>query len=67
MQGQLSAFEIPSDSATSGKKALELFEKRLQALALDNTQPPYKLILLDYNMPGMSGPQTAHNMHRLLT
>ena len=67
LQGQLSTFRIPSHSAMSGEKALELLEFRLnQAEAVvDSVLSPYKLILLDFSMPGMSGPETAREINRM--
>ena len=35
-------------------------------MAFDNTHPALKLIILDYSMPGMSGPETAQELHKLI-
>ena len=35
-------------------------------MAIDNTHPPLKLIILDYSMPGMSGPETAQELRKLI-
>ena len=65
MKGQLSHLGAACDTAISGEKAMEVLEQRLEALTIDKTFPFYKLILLDYSMPGMSGPETARKMKRL--
>jgi two-component system chemotaxis response regulator CheY len=44
------------DAATSGEQALEMFIKAEQDGA------PYQLITLDYDMPGISGPETAEKI-----
>lgn len=41
------------DAATSGEQALELFIKAIE------TKEPYNLVTLDYDMPGLSGAETA--------
>lgn len=66
MQGQLSQFRVASDTAMSGEKALELLGERLKALVEgDITKPLYKLIVIDYSMPGLSGPETAREMCKM--
>ena len=57
---------VPSDSANSGEKAVHLLMRRLLAMTLNDTHPPFKLIILDFSMPGMSGPETARKMLELL-
>ena len=44
------------DAATSGEQALELFQQAHEE------KEPYDLITLDYDMPGMSGAQTAEKI-----
>ena len=60
-------FEVPSDSAMSGEKALERLRLKLEQAekTTDNVLSPFKLILLDYSMPGMSGPETALKMNKM--
>ena len=41
------------DAATSGEQAIDLYMKASQ------DKCPYELITLDFDMPGMSGPETA--------
>ena len=49
---------IPCDSANSGASALKLIKERIVAYSRGEA-PLYKLILLDYSMPGMDGPEVA--------
>ncbi len=44
------------DAATCGEQALEMFIKAEQDKA------PYDLITLDFDMPGISGPETAEKI-----
>ncbi len=46
------------DAATSGEQAVELFIKAEQDGA------PYDLVTLDFDMPGISGPETAEQIRR---
>lgn len=62
MQSQLSSFGVASNSAISGEKAIEILRERL----LIAERPHFKLILLDFNMPGMSGPETAKEIRRMV-
>ena len=50
--------DVVTDTALSGNAALALVEKRLEAVYRGEA-PMYKLILLDYSMPEMDGPQVA--------
>ena len=60
-------YGVRSDTVLSGEKALKLLESRLKSkFAADSFLSPFKLILCDYNMQGMSGPETAREMHRML-
>ena len=50
----------------SGERALELIGQKLQVEeAVDAVLSPFKLILCDYSMPRMSGPETVRRMNRL--
>ena len=46
------------DFALNGKRALELIDDRLE-LVYAHVGTMYRLILLDYSMPEMDGPQVA--------
>ena len=50
---------IMSDRALAGSQAIALVRKRIEQFKSDPTTIMYKLILLDYSMPGMDGPQVA--------
>ena len=50
--------DVVTDTALSGNAALALIEKRLEAVNRGEASM-YKLILLDYSMPEMDGPQVA--------
>lgn len=53
-QYMLKEFKIQSDTAISGKIALEMFEKN-----------HYDIVLMDHMMPDMDGVETAHNIRKL--
>lgn len=46
------------DAATSGEQALEMF---VQA---EQNKSPYDLVTLDYDMPGINGPETAERIRK---
>ena len=46
------------DAATSGEQAVDMFIKAEQDGA------PYDLVTLDYDMPGISGPETAEKIRQ---
>lgn len=50
--------KIKCDEALGGKKALKMIKDRMDQYA-SGTGTLYKLILLDYSMPGMDGPIVA--------
>ena len=54
LQALLFAEEMLIDSALSGKEALNLVRSRCQ-LVKSGQAYPYKLIIIDYSMPVMSG------------
>ena len=56
---------IMSDRALAGTQAIALVRKRIEQFKSDQTITMYKLILLDYSMPGMDGPQVAVEMQNL--
>ncbi len=57
---------IDSDYAMKGTEALKRIQERLE-LVYKGEASMYKIILLDYSMPEMDGPQTAIEIRRLLT
>ena len=52
--------------AFNGKEALDLIKTRLEDCYLDNGIQMYAVILLDYSMPEMDGPEVAVEMRKLL-
>ena len=55
MQSYLKGFTFEVDSAFSGEEALQLIERNAQ---LPGTKP-FKLILMDWSMPGLDGIETS--------
>ena len=49
---------INSDTALSGTKALDLIRARIEKVLLGQATM-YRIILIDYSMPDMDGPQSA--------
>ena len=64
MKAMIDKFGFPIDEATSGADALQLFEQRIQKAKQGEAQM-YKVVLLDYSMPLMDGPQVARAMRTL--
>lgn len=60
---QLSIIGISCAKAGCGEQALELFDQRLRDVAA-GTRGMFKLILLSYDMEGLSGPQTAEQIKK---
>tara|TARA_R110002110_G_scaffold205066_7_gene417160 strand:+ start:305810 stop:308599 length:2790 start_codon:yes stop_codon:yes gene_type:complete len=56
LRHQLEAWDMRHDSAASGSQALE----KLRAAA--DTEQPVELVLLDWHMPGMTGPEVVEKM-----
>ena len=54
----LKMLKTPSDSALHGSFAIDMIEARI-ALCEEGTADMYKIIILDYSMPDMDGPQVA--------
>lgn len=52
----LTTFGLRIDQAGSGETALALLEKA-------NDYDPYKLVIMDWKMPGMDGIETTHAIH----
>ena len=53
------------DSALSGSEAIEMVLNRLEQVYHGQAQM-YKLILLDFSMPGMNGPETAMALREIV-
>ena len=62
----LAAFKIEIDFAMGGKKALKMVEERIARVLLGNSIKMYQIILLDYSMPEMNGPQVAELIIRMM-
>lgn len=57
--GQLKEIGVQADWATSGAQALKMVEERL------NKPEAYDVVLLDWQMPGMNGVETARELRRI--
>lgn len=55
---------IEIDSALNGKEAIELIKHRFE-LVHANQGRMYRLILLDYSMPEMDGPECSREIKKL--
>ena len=58
VEEMLKVKSIGCESATSGRLALNMIQERIENVALGQGKM-FKLILLDYSMPEMDGPQVA--------
>ena len=61
----LSKAGYKSDSCMDGKKTLQMIEQRVSKLK-ENKTPMYKIVLLDYSMPDMDGPQVCQELRSIL-
>ena len=52
------ALDIPTDYALSGSITLEKVKRRVEDV-LSGRGQMFKLLLLDFSMPGMDGPEVA--------
>ena len=66
MQGELQAFNVPSEKAISGTDAISLIESRIMQCLMASTTVMYKLILLDFSMPEMDGPEVYQKIKNTL-
>ena len=57
---------MKSDSALNGKDAIKLVQNRIEQVYRGEVAFMYKVILLDYSMPEMDGPQFAQELLALL-
>ena len=64
IESQLEFIGVSVVKATSGERAVEALQKRLAELANGTKRDLFKLILLDYNMGDLNGPETARTMQR---
>jgi CheY-like chemotaxis protein len=62
----LKSDSIPSDSAISGKVAIEMIKERIKRVSEGTSTDYYKLILLDYSMPLLDGPATSRLIRTMM-
>lgn len=64
LQTLLTSLSFENSAASSGPKALEELERASNA-----DEPPYRLVLMDWKMPGMDGVETSQRIrkHRFVT
>ena len=62
----LEAQQVEIEFAMSGKRALKMFKQRIAAVLLGCAPELYQIILLDYSMPDMDGPEVAQAMTGIL-
>ena len=60
----LASKNVKADQALNGKQALALVQTRMELVYQGKTSM-YKIILLDYSMPEMDGPQVATEIRRI--
>ena len=63
--GMLESRGVMSDRALGGNQAVAHFKKRIEQFMSDPTAGLYKLVLLDYSMPDMDGPEVATEFQKL--
>ena len=66
IQGMLSNSGVASDSCLSGLEGIKLIKQRINQGQAEDGPPMYSLIMLDYSMPAMDGPQFATKVRCLL-
>lgn len=64
LESVLKGLNIKCDTAMTGNQAIELFKQRISAYR-EQGVPLYKVFLVDYSMPGMSGPEMAEQICEL--
>ena len=57
---------VKSDQATGGEEALQMICMRIE-LYLEQKVPIYELLLLDYSMPDLQGPEVSVTVRRELS
>ena len=67
MCGMLEFRGLICDHALSGPIALTLFQDRIEQVISGQANAMYKLVLLDFSMPGMDGPEVATRMRKLVS
>ena len=61
LKAMLGSQSVPTDSAMSGPQALSMIKERINNAGA----PMYKIMLLDFSMPEMTGPQLTHEIRQL--
>ena len=62
VQSLIQQFNFTADFCSNGKEAIEMVEQKLE-----QGQPSYKLIMLDFSMPQVDGPTCCLQIKDLLT
>ena len=64
----LEAYGVHSESALSGQRAIDMVKRRIELVQEDKATryQVFKLILLDYSMPEMNGPEVAVEIRRIV-
>ena len=65
ISAMLKSRAIKSDSALNGNEAIKLVQSRIEKVHCGQIASNYKVILLDYSMPEMDGPQVATEIRRI--
>ena len=65
ISAMLKSRAIKSDSALNGNEAIKLVQSRIEKVQCGQIASNYKVILLDYSMPEMDGPQVATEIRRI--
>lgn len=60
----LQSLNVKVDTALSGMSALNQMQERMELMRIGKAQM-YKIILLDYSMPELDGPEVAMRIRRL--
>ena len=65
-QAMLTEMNQKSDKALNGKEALQLVPERIEKIRAGEQVQMYTLLIVDYNMPVVDGPQFARTVRKLL-
>ena len=61
VEGLFNQFGLDCDTAVDGTEAVKLIRKQIES-----DLPVYKLIMMDYSMPQMDGPEATRAIRQLL-